>query len=74
MSESERRLSYRQWVRDTRVANGMTPIPSFRETMRHLWCMIGHGAHHEVDEIHPQSTMVRISCHKCRVIWNEPKV
>jgi hypothetical protein len=44
-----------------------------KEIWKHFWCMLAHGAHHTVDEIHPQSVMMKITCSKCRVYWTEPK-
>ncbi len=63
-----------KFTRETRAANGLTPVPSFKESLRHFWCMLAHGAHQTVDEVHPQAAIVRITCHKCRVLWIEPKV
>jgi hypothetical protein len=59
--------AWTRYTREMRVANGLTPVPSFRESMRHFWCMLAHGAYHTPQELHPQSPMMKITCHKCRI-------
>lgn len=65
---------WRKFTMATREANGLTPIPGFRESLEHAWCMVAHGAHHTVDDVHPQAAIIRITCTKCRVLWIERKV
>jgi hypothetical protein len=66
--------TWAEYVTKVRLKDGLSAKPSGQETLGHLWCMVAHGRHHNVNEIHPQSPLNRIECTKCRVFWCEPKV
>jgi hypothetical protein len=61
-----------KFTQETRVANGLTPVPSFKESLGHFWCMLAHGAHQTTETFQPR--MVKITCDKCRIYWIESRV